>query len=254
MNTLDSESSKKNGTFVSPFSVMVKAWHAFQNVEKLKTSVWKTFLINYAIFTGVIVLLNGIIYLYALRPLVDTVFGTEDGSIAILGSVLLWATQIVSAAIFAMAALRFSIVLMSLWHENLVSLVIGHFRSLPEHSFSIGAWLKTLRQTAVTGIKEMFVFLLLLFLSLLPGIGLLLVFTAGAFFMGKDITTPYLNVLQEHREPVKELRKSLRGPAFFLGVIQMLLALLPIVGWLLMPLVMIVQITGLTYVLEETRK
>ncbi len=255
MKFSDAKAPSQSISSVSFISVMLKGRRAFQEVKNLKTALWKTFLINYTLFVGIMILLNGIVYLYALRPLIDTVFGSGEGGVAAaVGSVLLWGTQLVIAAIFALAALRFSIVLMSMWHENLVGIVIRHFRSLPDFSFSLADWLKTLKQTLVIALKEMFVFLLLIILSFLPGIGLILVFLAGAYLIGKDIFTPYLNVLQEHKEPVEELRKSLRRSAFMLGAPQMLLALIPFVGWLLMPLMMIYQIIGLTYALEENRE
>jgi len=254
MESSEAKTPSQSISSVSFIAVMLKGWCAFQEVKNLKTAIWKTFLINYTLFLGIMILLNGIVYLYALRPLVDTVFGSGEGGVAAVGNVLLWGTQLVIAAIFALAALRFSIVLMSMWHENLVGIVIRHFRALPNFSFSIADWLKTLKQTIVTALKEMFVFLLLIILGFLPGIGLILVFLAGAYLVGKDIFTPYLNVLQEHKEPVKELRHSLRRSAFILGASQMLLALIPFVGWLLMPLMMIYQMIGLTYAVEETRK
>ena len=254
MKSGDAKIPIRSASSVKFVSVMLKGWQAVQDVEGLKASIWKTFLVNYAIFVGIMILLNGVIYLYALRPLVEMVFGTDEGGAALIGTVLLWGVQLVIAAIFAIASLRFSIALMSMWYEHLAGIVILHFRPLPDVSFSITDWLKTLGQTLVIGFKEIMVFLLLIVLSFLPGIGLVLVFLAGAYLLGKDTIAPYLNVLQEHKEPTKEIRKSLRGTAFMLGSSQMLLALIPVVGWLLMPVVMIYQIIGLSYAMEEVRR
>ncbi len=98
--------------------------------------------------------------------------------------------------------------------------------------------------------KELFVFLMLILSGLLPGIGFVRIFASGAYMVGKSITNPY-DVLIEHKARVAEVHKSLRGSAFLMGVSQMLLALIPLLGGLLMSLLSIFQCIGLTYALEE---
>ncbi len=42
------------------------------------------------------------------------------------------------AAVIAILAIWISLVLMSVWYENLVAIVIRHFRTLPEKPFTKG--------------------------------------------------------------------------------------------------------------------
>ena len=69
--------------------------------------------------------------------------------------------------------------------------------------------------------------------------------------MGNSIITLYIDGLMEHKARVVEVHKSLRGSAFLMDVSQMLLALIPPLGGLLMPLLSIFQCIGLTYALKK---
>ena len=232
---------------------MCKGWPALQRIAGLPRVIGKIFLINYIIFIILILLLNGILYFFLLNPLIDYFFVQEEGGISLVGRIFLWTVQLMIAAIFAILALRISLVLMSIWHENLVAFVIRHFRTLPEQSFTMREWIGNMKRMLLASLRELLLFLLLILLGLLPGIGVILVLAIGAYMMGRGIIAPYINVLEEHKERVAEVQKSLRMSAFLMGASQMLLALIPLVGWLLMPLLTIYQIIGLTYALEEAK-
>ena len=70
--------------------------------------------------------------------MVDYFFVQELGGISLMGSLLLWTVQLMIAAVITILAIRISLVLMSVWYENLVAIVIRHFRTLPEKPHTKG--------------------------------------------------------------------------------------------------------------------
>ena len=250
--------SPKKPTPLSPFQVsfvalMRKGGVALQEVEGIQKAIWLTFLINYALFGTLLLLFNGLLYFYLLKPWMDSLFGLESGSWAWLGTLILWVVQLTVGGIFVVIAFRLSVGFISMWHENLVSKVIQHFRPVPTPAVSLKLWLRTLGQVLTLHLKQLLWILVLLGMGFLPGIGLVGVFLLGAYLMGKDTTLPYLTVLQEHGTPTDGLKNTLRFAGFFSGISQMLLAFIPVFGWALVPVAMTYQVIGVAYVLEEAR-
>merc|ERR1711991_1187899 len=103
-----------------------------------------------------------------------------------LGQWLLWIIQLTVAAVFAFISLRFSLELAGIWHQQLVSHVIRHYRQIPEVSQSFREWLSSLGSTIVDALKLCMLPLLLLFAGFVPVIGLLLVYLLESHLFGRD--------------------------------------------------------------------
>ena len=90
------------------------------------------------------------------------IFGEGDGFWASTGTVILWSIQLTVAAVISLAALRFSVELMSFWHQSIVSMVIKDFRQIEETAFSLKAWFAELKYILKEALKAFFFPLLLL--------------------------------------------------------------------------------------------
>lgn len=236
---------------VSPLSVMQGGMQAFKNVNGLKQSVWKAFFFNYGIFLVLLFVLNFLVYIYAIEPLMTMIFGDGSGWFGTVGTVLMGILQIFTGALFAIASLRISLALMGLWYEHLASLVVSHFRPLPQKPFTLAACLRLVGESIGAMFKELGLLLLLLMLSFVPVIGIGLAFILGSYLMGREVKAPYFSVIESSKDTTVALGKKLRGTVFVLGVLQMLLAFVPMVGWLALPLLAIYQIVGFAYSLEK---
>ncbi|GIT73966.1 MAG: hypothetical protein Ct9H300mP28_37800 [Pseudomonadota bacterium] len=78
-------------------------------IKGLRGLVFRALLLNYLIFSGATILLNGLFYYLLLNPIIKWLFGGGEGFWASLGTVILWSIQLTVAAAFAVTALRFSV-------------------------------------------------------------------------------------------------------------------------------------------------
>ena len=71
--------------------------------------------------------------------------------------------------------------------------------------------------------------------------------------LGRDSMNVYLEEIQSGEEK-EELKKKLRWISLKLGWFPMLMAFIPIVGWLMLPMLMVMIVIGLTSLLERARQ
>ena len=95
------------------------------------------------------------------------------------------------AAAFAVASLRFSVSLVTLWNQSLVERVIYNFREIEERKFSFKIWLAEVKYIFSEALKSCIYPLLLLFIGLIPVIGLLLVFILESHLLGTESIIAY---------------------------------------------------------------
>jgi len=99
--------------------VFVAGHQALAEIEGLRSMAVRGMFFNYLIFLSVSLALNGLFYFQLLGPFINWLFGGE-GFWAAVGTIVLWSIQLTVAAVIAMVSLRFSVELLSLWHQSLV--------------------------------------------------------------------------------------------------------------------------------------
>ena len=225
---------------------------AISKIEGLPKQMVQCILVNYAVFFGAAIAMNGVFYFYVLEPFIDWVFGGGEGFWATTGTVMLWLIQLTAASVFILMALRFSVQFLSLWHQSLVLRVIQNFREVKEPPFSLKVFLAGMLAALCEGLKACVIPLLLLFLGLIPLLGLVLVFLIESHLMGRDMICVYLDCLDDSEDVVR-LRKAWRWVPMRLGWLPMGLAFVPLLGWLLLPLVLTYEVIGFAYHVESSR-
>ena len=225
---------------------------ALSEIEGLRGMAVRGMLFNYLIFFAATLALNGLFYYQLLGPLINWLFGVGDGFWAAVGSVVLWSIQLTVAAVFAMVALRFSVELLSLWHQSLVLRIIKHFRQIEEPTFSFRVWLANFKYILKESLKACLFPVMLLFVGLIPVIGPPIVFVLESYLLGRGITIVYLDSLANPEEAV-ELRKSWRWLPVRIGWLPTILAFIPFIGWLFLPLTITYEVIGFAYLVEKSR-
>ena len=225
---------------------------AFAKIEGLRGLVLTGLFLNYLIFFVATLFLNGLFYFQLLDPFINWLFGKGDGFWASIGTVFLWSIQLTFAAVISLAALRFSVELMSFWYQHIVSMIIKDFRQIEETAFSLKACFSELKYILKEAMKACFFPLLLLFVGLIPFVGLPLVFLLEAHLLGRQTVVVYLESLTIHEESV-ELRKSLGLLPIRIGWLPAILAFVPFAGWVFLPLVLTYEVVGFTYLVEKSR-
>ena len=225
---------------------------ALAEIEGLRGIAVRGMLFNYLIFFVVTLALNGLFYYQLLGPLINWLFGGGDGFWAAVGSVVLWSIQLTVAAVFALIALRISFELLSLWHQSLVLRIIKHFRQIEEPDLSFKAWLANIKNILKETLKACLFPIILLFFGLIPVIGPLIVFALASHLLGRESTVVYLDSLTNPEEAA-ELRKSWRWLPVRIGWLPTVLAFIPFIGWLFLPLTITYEVIGFAYLVEKSR-
>ena len=225
---------------------------ALSEIEGLRGMVVRGMLFNYLIFFAATLALNGLFYYQLLGPLLNWIFGAGEGFWAALGSVVLWSIQLTVAAVFAMLALRFSVELLSLWYQSLVLRIIKHFRQIEEPTFSFKAWMTNIKYIFKESLKACFFQVMLLFVGLIPVIGLPIIFVLESHLLGRESTIAYLDSLTNPEEAAK-LRRNWRWLPVHIGWLPTVLAFIPFVGWLFLPLTLTYEVIGFAYLVEKSR-
>ena len=230
-----------------------KAGHkAMSEIKGLRGIVFRALLLNYLIFSGATILLNGLFYYLLLNPIIKWLFGGGEGFWASLGTVILWSIQLTVAAAFAVTALRFSVSLVSLWHQSLVERVFHHFREIEERTFSLKIWLAEIKYIFSEALKACIFPVLLLFIGLIPVIGLLLVFILESHLLGRESIIAYTDCLNDVEE-ARELRRKWRWLPVRIGWLPAILTFIPFIGWLFLPLSLTYEVVGFAFLAEQSR-
>jgi hypothetical protein len=225
---------------------------AFSEIEGLQGLVLRGLFLNYLIFFAATIFLNWLFYLQVLSPFIDWLFGGGEGFWASVGTVVLWSIQLTVAAVISLAALRISVELMSFWHQNIVYRIIKNFRQIEETEFSLKAWFVELKYILKEALKACFSTFLLLFVGLIPIVGLPIVFLLEAHLLGRQSIVVYLESLTNTEEAV-ELRKRWRWLPIRIGWLAAILTFIPFAGWLFLPLTLTYEVVGFTFLVEKSR-
>ena len=233
-------------------AVFKSGHQALAEIEGLRGLLIKGLILNYFIFFVVTLILNGLIYFSVLSPFIIWVFGGGDGFWASIGTVVLWSIQLTVAAVIALVALRFSVELMSFWYQSLVNRIIKNFRQIEERTFSIKMLMSELKYIMKEALKSCLFPVLLLLVGLMPLIGFPLVFVLESHLLGRQSVIVYLESLTDQEE-VDELRKRWRWIPIRIGWFPTILAFIPFIGWLFLPLTLTYEVVGFAYLVEKSR-
>ena len=94
--------------------------------------------------------------------------------------------------------------------------------------------------------------LFLLFVGLVPIVGLPLVFLLESHLLGRQSVVVYLESLTNPEEAV-ELRKNWRWVPMRIGWLPAILTFIPFAGWVFLPLALTYEVVGFTYLVEKSR-
>lgn len=242
----------------SALSLIASGRQALREIPGLRLFLLKGFIINYTLFLITAALAYYVIYYFFVEPYVARMDEWVQGEgffwemLTLLLNVLRWLTQILLLAGTLMLSLLFSLAMMSSWLEALAARIISHCRGgEPAGAFSLVEWVLSLGAALRDSLGLIGLALAALLLGFIPVVGPLLVILVDSYLLGWEIRDPYLVVRQEAGDARKQLRKGLMFWTARAGFIPVVLAMIPIVGWLLLPLVMIYMVAGFAWQCEQ---
>jgi Sulfate transporter CysZ/Etoposide-induced protein 2.4 len=248
-------------TRAGPLALLAAGREAFRQVPGLRGLLVKGFLLLYAVFVVVSAVVLGVVYRFLVQPLSHSIGHLEaTGNFFLdlllpLASGLLWLGELLLLAATLLLSLVLSLALMSLWFEALAGRVAAHARggAGPEAPFSLAAWVRSLARSVRDNLVLLGLALLSVVLGFVPLAGPFLVFALASYLMGWEVREPYLAVRAARGESLPALRRGLTWWTVRVGSLAVLLALVPWLGWLLLPVLLIYQVAGVAWLSERGR-
>ena len=233
---------------------------AFAAVPGLRGFLVRGILLNYVVFVLVAALVLGLGVVFLLQPLSGLLLAgeAEPGFWAgLLHALLQWLAWIAAALLTTatlLVAVVLSLALLSLWFEALAGRIIRHWRgaaATPE--FAWGRWLNGMGRALAEALGLLVLSLLALLLGFLPLLGPVLVVAINSFLLGREVRDPYLAVRRELGDA--DLPGAWSNVLWTgrVGLLPFALAAVPVVGWLLLPVTLIVLVTGVAWEAERRR-
>ena len=237
---------------INAITIFGSGHQALAEIDGLRVIAFRGMFFNYLIFFVVSLFLNGLFYSHLLGPFITLIFGRGHGLWASVGTIVLWGIQLTVAAVFAMISLRFSIEMLSFWHQGLVQRIIKHFRQIKVPVFSYKAWFGEIKYFFKEALKACLFPFLLIFVGLIPVIGLPIVFLLESHMFGRGCVEAYLESLSNPEEAAK-LRKKWRWLPIRIGWLPAVLTFIPFFGWLFLPLSLTYEVIGFAFLVEKSR-
>jgi len=237
---------------IGAIEILFAANEAIAMVGGLKIILFRGIFVNYLIFFCLTLFLNIFFYLKFLKPFIEWIFGFGEGYWASLGNLVMWSIQLSVSAIITLISLRFSIEFLGFWNQCLVKKILNNFRDVDEKPLSLKSFLNEINYFCVDALKACFFPILLFFLSLIPFIGLPILFVLESHFLGKQCINVYLENLN-NLEEIEILKKRFIWLPIRMGWLPSLLTFIPFVGWIFLPLVLTFQVIGFAYTAEISR-
>ena len=135
---------------------------------------------------------------------------------------------------------------MNVWNKSLVSKILENFGKNEKQKISIKTLWNEAKVFFIEVIKACIYPILMIFLSLIPLIGMPIVFLMESHLLGKQSTIVYIECLTNINE-IAYFKKKWRWLPIRIGWLPAILTFIPIIGWLLLPLTITFQVIGLAY-------
>jgi uncharacterized protein involved in cysteine biosynthesis len=144
---------------------------------------------------------------------------------------------------------------MGVWFESLVSRIIAHHRGSPGASrpFRLVAWATGLGRALADSVWLLVLAVLALLLAFVPVVGPFLVVAVESYLLGREVRDPYLVVRADLGEEARPLRGGLMTWTMITGGLPFVLAMVPVLGWALLPITVTYLVAGFAWRGEAAR-
>ena len=233
---------------------------ALKTVPGLRRLLFQGFLLTYLISFVLAVALVVLAYYAFVEPALlqienwGTDHDTMKGAVAVVLKVFLWAGLVIAVLAAQVVAFLLTLSMMGLWFEALVERVVKHRRGADAaggEAQSLLGWLKSVGASLAASVWLVFLALFALLVGVVPVVGPLLAFVLNSYLMGREVRDPYLSVRAALGDRARDLIKGRFGWTVRVGVVPVLLAMIPVAGWLVLPVVMVYLTVGLAWAGEE---
>ncbi len=245
------------------FLALVRAGRrALREVPGTTRILVQGFVLTYAVSFLLAAAISVAVYFFLVQPALEwtEAWGANQGALVAWAAValkgVLWVGEGLAILASQVVAFLLTLAMMGLWFEAVVDKVV-RFRRPPQWqvespgSSSFMGWVRSIGASLRASAWLVFLSILALLLALVPILGPFLAFFINAYVMGRDIRDPYVSVRAALGEPVRGLVKGRLKWTVQAGVAPVLVAMVPVVGWILLPVMMTWLVTGMAWLGEE---
>ncbi len=233
---------------------------ALKEVPGTRRLLFQGFLLSYAMSLLLAVAMAWLAYHFLVSPALAWAEqwgagqGTVRETLATLLRVMLWAGEVIVILASQVVAFLLTLSSMGLWFEALVEKVVRFRRAdsaSPGQPRSVLGWLKSMGGALADSAGLVALSLFALVLGLVPVVGPLVAFALNSYLMGREVRDPYVSVRAALGDRPRRLVKGRRGWTIRCGVVPVIVAMVPVAGWLLMPVMMVYLSAGLAWEGED---
>lgn len=240
-----------------PLALVRAGREAFRTVPGLKLLLIKGFVLLYGLFVLIGAGAWAVVYRYVIRPQFERldIYRTDGGwlmdiLVPVL-DVLMQLVQLVMLAGVMILALLVALAMMSVWFEAVVEKIVRHCRGQAGgEAFSLRVWLGSILRSLRESLWLLVVALAAILLGFVPVAGPFLVLLLTGYLLGYEVRQPYLavNAALGEASPLPRAKTLL---TVRMGLLPVGVAIVPFVGWLALPVLVIVMVAGLAWVNER---
>lgn len=201
--------------------------------------------------------MDQLVYEPFIRPIILSIglkLNTGWAWLHYLSSPVMWIIRVLCWMALLIMAVKLASACMGFWIDLLIERIIDHHRPGPDMPFSIRRLLMSTLRSLALAVRSLLISLIFFVLGFIPLLGVPLSFIGMACSSGADILNPYLLVLAERDSSVLRGHRLPLQRGVRIGWFQALLAMIPIIGWIAMPLLLLLQIMGTTQWVETAWK
>jgi len=216
---------------------------ATREMPRVRSKVTKGFFISLLVLFLIASALVGLIFTLIFAPMKIWLLGHLPGWADWIGGVLAALVAVTLGLIALALSLRFTVILLGFFFEGSVHLIVERFRPETEPGQGGPPLLWEI-------LREVFFFISLLLLELIPVAGWILAAVFSSWLVGKGIHAPHKAVLMDRG---LDRSKPSHLACLSSGSAELFLILLPVVGWFLLPWFMIHMVIGQAWLYESER-
>ena len=241
---------RKNG----PLAVLEAGRQAFREVPGLRWFLFKGFVLLYGVTLVVGAVMLYLVFYLILDPLTGGADPTRDAGwwsdwIAPVVDLLILFTKWLLMAGTLILGFLISLAMMSVWFEALAGRIVNHLRGgqVREAPFSLGLMIRSIGRSLKDSLLLILLTVFGLLLGFIPLVGPFLLLGITSYILGREAREPYLMVRESLGDDRRNLRKGLWWWTLTLGMIPVLLAMVPVIGWFFLPLTLIYLVAGVAW-------
>ncbi len=253
VNSPHSQFLNENCLGVYGFKLIKKGLLSFDKIPKMKWLYLQGVFFTFILFILYFILYHYLLYQALIAPVIEYYVDKINQMaswLTYLTTPTGWLFKVLSWLVLFLMAQKSATITMGFWLDKLITLVIAHFREVEDVPFKLSNIIKGI----LFSLKNLPFWLLLMLLGFIPIVGTIIAFTGAACSLGFDIMSPYILVLAEQDKEMLKTIKIRKKQSLITGIVQGGFGFIPILGWLIQPFLMVLQIIGFAYYCEERWK